>query len=90
MGVEVVSSARPILRALRPHQWAKNALLLVPLLAAHHVADTVAFGVVLQSVVAFSLCASSMYVINDRLESRPIVSTPVNRCAPLPVGSFPL
>jgi 4-hydroxybenzoate polyprenyltransferase len=59
---------RPIVRALRPHQWAKNVLLLVPLLAAHRVADLAALGAVLRSVVAFSLCASSMYVVNDLLD----------------------
>jgi 4-hydroxybenzoate polyprenyltransferase len=59
---------RPIVRALRPHQWAKNALLFVPLLAAHRVADIAALGAVLLGVIAFSLCASSMYVLNDLLD----------------------
>lgn len=59
---------RPLLRAMRPHQWAKNMLLLVPLLAAHRVADVAALGAGLVGVVAFSLCASSMYVLNDLLD----------------------
>jgi 4-hydroxybenzoate polyprenyltransferase len=62
------SGILPILRALRPHQWAKNILLAVPLLAAHRLADIAALGRVLLSVVAFSLCASSMYVLNDLLD----------------------
>jgi len=55
-------------RALRPHQWAKNVLLLAPLLAAHRVTDAAALGAALLSVGAFSLCASSMYVLNDLLD----------------------
>lgn len=59
---------RPLLRALRPHQWAKNVLLLVPLLAAHRIADLAALGAAFVGMVAFSLCASSMYVLNDLLD----------------------
>jgi 4-hydroxybenzoate polyprenyltransferase len=62
------SGVRPILLALRPHHWAKNVLLLVPLLAAHRVADIAALSAVLLSLVTFSLCASSMYVLNDLLD----------------------
>jgi len=62
------SRARPILRALRPHQWAKNVLLFVPLLAAHRIAHIAALSAVSLSLVAFSLCASSMYVSNDLLD----------------------
>jgi 4-hydroxybenzoate polyprenyltransferase len=62
------SDAQRIVRTLRPHQWTKNLLLLVPLLAAHRLADFAALGAVLLSVIAFSLCASSMYVLNDLLD----------------------
>lgn len=54
-------------RTLRVHQWVKNLLLYVPLLAAHEwsgerfVQATLAF-------VAFSLCASGGYLINDLLD----------------------
>ena len=59
---------RVVLRALRPHQWAKNALVLVPLFAAHRVGDlgSIAFG--LAGLVAFCLCASSVYLLNDMLD----------------------
>jgi 4-hydroxybenzoate polyprenyltransferase len=62
------AGVRPVWHAMRPHQWAKNLLLLVPLLAAHHIADTAALGAVLLSVVDFSLCASAMYVLNDLID----------------------
>lgn len=59
---------RAALRALRPHQWAKNVLLFVPLLAAHRAGDLAAFGEVVLAYVAFCLCASSVYVLNDMLD----------------------
>src|SRR5690606_33611520 len=38
---------RDLIRALRPHQWVKNVLLLVPMLAAHVLAGDVALSVIL-------------------------------------------
>lgn len=55
----------PMLRAMRPHQWSKNALLFVPMLASH---DFTSFLWVLLAFVAFSLTASAVYLINDLLD----------------------
>ena len=66
-----VSGSRKIraaIRALRPHQWAKNSLVLVPLLAAHLVSDLQAVLAALLAVAAFCLCASSVYILNDLLD----------------------
>ena len=60
--------ARAIVRALRPHQWAKNALLFVPLLAAHRANDLNAVAQTALAFVAFCLTASSVYVLNDLLD----------------------
>jgi 4-hydroxybenzoate polyprenyltransferase/phosphoserine phosphatase len=54
-------------RALRVHQWAKNLLIFVPLLGAHRIQ----FLPLLHAVAAFasfSLCASSVYVLNDLVD----------------------
>jgi 4-hydroxybenzoate polyprenyltransferase len=59
---------RAMARALRPHQWAKNVLLLVPLLAAHHVGEPGALAAALLAMLAFCLCASSVYILNDLLD----------------------
>lgn len=56
---------RPALRALRPHQWSKNALLFLPMLAAHDLSQLLW---VLLAFVAFSLTASAVYIINDLLD----------------------
>jgi UbiA prenyltransferase family len=59
---------RSIVRALRPHQWAKNILVLVPLFAAHRLGDLVSLAQALAALVAFCLCASSVYLLNDMLD----------------------
>lgn len=55
-------------KALRLHQWAKNALIFIPLLASHRLLeiDLLADGVV--AFLLFGLCASSVYVLNDLLD----------------------
>jgi 4-hydroxybenzoate polyprenyltransferase len=63
-----VHPVRAFIRALRPHQWAKNVLILVPLLAAHQVAVPGSLLKGLLALAAFCLCASSVYVINDLLD----------------------
>ena len=55
------------IRALRPHQWLKNILVAVPALAAHKFDADTAMSLCL-AFVAFSLCASAAYVINDLLD----------------------
>ncbi len=58
---------RDILRSFRPHQWVKNALLFLPLLAAHR-SDLLGIAMVFWGVIAFSAAASSIYIINDLLD----------------------
>jgi len=70
--VTVISRRPSILTALvkelRPHQWAKNALVLLPCLLANNVPvlPLLARGVV--AAATFSLCASAGYVFNDLLD----------------------
>lgn len=55
-------------QTLRLHQWVKNFLVFTPLLAAHQWSDTAALGNALLAFLAFSLCASSVYLLNDLLD----------------------
>ena len=57
-----------LLRALRFHQWAKNLLLLVPLLLSHQLSDLQLVLSALVGFFSFSLCASSVYLLNDLLD----------------------
>ncbi|MDD1651060.1 MAG: UbiA family prenyltransferase [Methylococcaceae bacterium] len=57
-----------VFRALRPHQWAKNVLIFVPLLTAHRLGETGALMAACWAFLAFGLCASSVYLLNDMLD----------------------
>jgi 4-hydroxybenzoate polyprenyltransferase len=62
------SAAVGLLRAMRPHQWLKNLLVLVPLLAAHQYGNAVALMQCLAAFVVFCLTASSVYLLNDLVD----------------------
>ena len=56
------------LGALRPQHWLKNALVLVPLIASHQILDATLVLQAFIAFVAFSLCASSVYLLNDLMD----------------------
>jgi len=56
-----------ILKAIRPLQWAKNLLVLLPLLLAH-IFTIHRLSTALLAFCCFSLVASSAYVVNDLLD----------------------
>ncbi|MFN0059176.1 MAG: UbiA family prenyltransferase [Planctomycetota bacterium] len=58
---------RPILKTVRLHQWAKNLLLFVPLLAAHQFGIPMVVDALL-GFLCFGLAASGGYVFNDLLD----------------------
>lgn len=60
-------AARALVKALRPHQWAKNLLLAVPLLLSHRI-SLAAILSLLGAMVSFSLIASATYIFNDLLD----------------------
>lgn len=62
------SAARAMLKAMRPHQWAKNVLLFVPVILSHQYTNVPLMLSVLLAMFCFSLCASSVYVVNDLLD----------------------
>ena len=65
---ECPSLAGSLFKALRPHQWLKNILIFIPLLAAQHVGNLVSD---MQAIIAFgifSLTASSVYLLNDLVD----------------------
>ena len=79
-------SLKTVLRAIRLKQWSKNALLFVPLLAAHSL-DPAAWGAVLLAFVAFGLCASATYLVNDLLDLPSDRVHRLKRHRPLAAGS---
>src|SRR5688572_23031260 len=73
-------------RALRPYQWAKNLLMFVPILMAHQARDTARLTNVVIGFVAFCLCASAAYVLNDLWDREHDRHHPVKRTRPFASG----
>jgi 4-hydroxybenzoate polyprenyltransferase len=63
-----VGGGRAWLKALRIHQWLKNLVFFVPLVAAHAGGDIALLGAAILAFAAFCLCASSVYILNDLLD----------------------
>ncbi len=53
------------LRAIRVHQWLKNLLIFIPMLAAHQLGNVQLWTEALLGFFSFSLCASAVYLLND-------------------------
>ncbi len=56
---------RAIFKAIRPHQWAKNFLIFGPLLFSHSYTDPSQVMATILAFLAFSACASAIYIVND-------------------------
>jgi 4-hydroxybenzoate polyprenyltransferase/phosphoglycolate phosphatase-like HAD superfamily hydrolase len=79
-----------IMRALRPHQWVKNLLLFLPLVAAHLASNSAALVAVTFAFVAFSLTASAVYLLNDLLDLAADRQHPTKCKRPFASGALPL
>ena len=82
-------NARALLKAIRPHQWVKNILLLLPLLAAHRF-DSGSLMLALLGILAFSAAASSIYVVNDLVDLEADRLHPKKCKRPFASGTVPL
>ena len=85
-----VSKAGPAdyMSALRLHHWPKNLLLFAPLVAAHQHTDML-FRTLL-GFLAFSLCASAVYLLNDLMDMAADRHHPHKRERPIASGRIPL
>jgi 4-hydroxybenzoate polyprenyltransferase/phosphoserine phosphatase len=82
------SSLRIWLKALRIHQYAKNALIFVPALTAHAYSLQNLLSVLL-AFVSFSLCASSAYLLNDLVDCQADRQHPTKRNRSFASGAIP-
>ena len=77
-------------KALRPQQWLKNLLVLVPLLAAHRFLEAGLLLKALLAFLAFCCCASSGYLFNDLLDLAADRHHPRKRFRPFAAGELSL
>ena len=76
------------LRTIRIHQWAKNVLIFVPLLLSHNFlcAEKLLHSVL--AFIAFGLCASATYIINDLLDLENDRAHHKKKFRPIPAGEI--
>lgn len=81
-----------VLKTLRPHQWAKNLLVFLPLLLAHRVGEgaLVSWLIACAAFVAFCAAASAVYVLNDFLDLEADRRHPLKRERPFASGRLPI
>ena len=62
------SKIKLLCKALRLHQWIKNILVFLPLIAAHQWLNTQKLYYAFLAFLSFSLIASSAYLVNDMFD----------------------
>ncbi len=77
-------------KVLRVHQWLKNLLLFLPLVAAHEISNVDAWQSLLLAFLAFNLCASTVYIANDLLDLESDRRHPRKRKRPFASGAVPV
>ncbi len=75
-------------RTMRPHHWAKNLLIFVPLLTSHEYESGAAIFAALVAFACFSLCASGGYFINDLWDREADRQHDIKRNRPLASGAL--
>lgn len=73
---------------MRIYQWAKNFLLFLPVLMAHQVDNHQVLLKVSWAFLAFSLCASAVYILNDMLDIKSDKNHPTKKNRPFAAGAL--
>jgi len=79
-----------LIRALRCHQWSKNILVFLPLIAGHAYFHGKAVVGALLMFVAWCMVASGIYISNDLLDLEADRRHPTKRLRPFASGDLPL
>ncbi len=75
-----------LLAAVRPRQWAKNVLVVAPLLPAARQVDLGALQGALVAFAMFCAAASAVYLVNDVCDVEADLAHPVKRSRPIASG----
>jgi len=85
--IPVPSDRFALLRALRPQQWLKNLLVFLPALAVANTLNQATFWACCGAFVAFCLCASAIYLVNDLSDLEADRAHPLKRFRPFASGA---
>ncbi|VAW90845.1 hypothetical protein MNBD_GAMMA21-582 [hydrothermal vent metagenome] len=80
------SSLKSYFKLMRPHQWVKNVLILVPLVLSHSVTDVDKVLLSAIGFILFSLTASGIYVFNDLVDISNDRVHPIKSKRPIAAG----
>jgi 4-hydroxybenzoate polyprenyltransferase len=83
-----VSILGHVIAAVRPHHWAKNVLVIAPIVLAHRWGDTILWARACLCFAAFSCAASGVYVVNDVLDMAADRKHPSKRMRPVASGAL--
>lgn len=84
----ITSRWRPMIDAMRLHQWAKNLLIFVPLAASHRLHEVGALGRAVLAFFVFGLTASAVYLFNDIFDVEHDRRHPTKRQRPIASGKL--
>lgn len=79
---------KPLLRSLRPAQWAKNLFVLAPLVFGGLLRNEEAVLCALLALIAFCAASSSIYLVNDIRDREEDRQHPLKRLRPLAAGTL--
>ncbi|MCX6131547.1 MAG: UbiA family prenyltransferase, partial [Proteobacteria bacterium] len=74
------------IKLLRPHQWAKQSIVFIPILSLGESIDIRGLAQGMAAVISFTFIASSVYIINDYFDSGEDRLDPIRKNRPLASG----
>ena len=76
-----------MIKAIRPHQWAKNVLVFLPIVASTDFFDVAGWQRAALLFVSFCCAASSIYIVNDLVDLNADRAHPRKRLRPFASGA---
>tara|TARA_R110000787_G_scaffold215862_2_gene324960 strand:+ start:21175 stop:22611 length:1437 start_codon:yes stop_codon:yes gene_type:complete len=84
------STLKAFVKEMRPHQYAKNILIFVPLVTSHEYFDFSHLWATVLAFICFSFCASGVYFLNDLLDLQEDRRHRSKKYRPIASGALPL
>lgn len=85
---ERVTWLKQVAKALRVHQWAKNVLVFIPVVASHQITNRALMLQATLAFLSFSFSASAVYIVNDCLDLASDRRHPRKKYRPFASGSL--